>query len=54
MLSNLLKHQPAPTAVFTPSPTRSSPPPSKKCGFDGLIDTNQKIITAIKVEALPR
>ena len=38
----------APGAVFTPPPSPPpSPSPSKKCGFDGLIDTNQKIITAI-------
>jgi hypothetical protein len=45
MLSSLIKNPPAPSAVFIPPPP--SLPPSKKCGFDGLIDTNQKIITAI-------
>ena len=47
MLSNLLKHNPAPAAVFTPPSPSQSPSLLKKCGFDGLIDTNQKIITAI-------
>ena len=46
MLSSLLKNPPHHSAMFTPS-SPPAPPPSKKCGFDGLINTNQKIITAI-------
>jgi hypothetical protein len=46
MLSSLLAKPPHHSAVFTPSSPPASPP-SKKCGFDGLIDTNLKIIETI-------
>jgi len=47
MLSTLLRQPPDKSAVFTPPLPSLSPSLPKKCGFDGLIDTNPRIITAI-------
>ena len=50
MLSRIFPPSPSPSPSLSPSPPPSpsqSPSLLKKCGFDGLIDTNQKIITAI-------
>lgn len=44
MLSTIFSKSPHQSHYQSPPP---SPPLSKKCGFDGLIYTNQKIITAI-------